>query len=76
MCDEIEIMNGHELRRVARRHQQRVHGMSDVEPTAREQLHRWPLQPVPGEVERPHWDPAIDSRREGEFTVNDQPVLP
>jgi hypothetical protein len=31
MLQEIEIVNGHDLRRTTRRHQQRVHRMSDIE---------------------------------------------
>ena len=50
--EEVQVVDGDDLRGAPRRHQQRVHGVRDVD-AAGKRLDRRPLQPVPGEVRGP-----------------------
>ena len=63
MREEIEIVNRNHLGGVARRQEQRMQGVGDVEIEARELLDPRPAEAVPGEVEQANRHPPIDGVR-------------
>ena len=60
VIEEVQIVNRDDLRRAARRHQQRVRRVHDVESPAGYRFYRRPPGPVPGQIEQPNRYAAVD----------------
>ncbi len=76
MRQEIEVVDRDHLRRVPRRHQQRVRRMHHVEAPSGDRLRARPLEAMPREVEERHRHAAIDERDAGHVRRRNEPVLP
>ena len=57
-------MDRDDLRGALRRHQKRMHRVDDID-VAGKSLDRWPLQAVPGQVQKGDRDARVDDRHAG-----------
>ena len=74
VVEEVEVVDRDDLRRAPGRHQQRVHGVGDVDRPG-EPLDRRQFQPVPREIQHRHRNSRVDDRQPRD-RVRGQPVLP
>ena len=61
MRQEVQIVDRDDLRRVARRHQQRMQRVRDVERAAGQRFRRRPVEPMPRQIQQRDRDAAIDA---------------
>ena len=76
MRQEIQIVDGHDLRRGPRRQQQRMRRMRDVVRAAGEHFGWRPSEPMPRQIQQPHGHAAIDDRRACQVRIRREPILP
>jgi hypothetical protein len=74
VVEEVQVVDRHQLCSRSR-HEQRMTRLDDVEPTAGEEIDRWPAQSVPGEVEGTDRPGAVDHACPGDH-IGRKPVLP
>jgi hypothetical protein len=76
VVEEVQIVNGDDLRRSPRGHQQRVRRVRDIDGAAGQHLSRWPAQPVPRQIQDAHRHSPIDQGNIPQLANVRQAVFP